>query len=168
MYNDAKQLVPTFPNARYLIRDSELAHQVGSGTYDTFFAPLEKAGQLETIPSSVASFRLTDDVELQSGYEGHTPGLQVTRIASKGHCAYFIGDALHVLLQFSFPHYSPSFDWDSEKSVIARTKLLDTIHAEGALLMSPHLPFPGIGHVGWTNNRRTFVPLELPPSYGSL
>lgn len=169
VYNTNGSLVPTFPHARYLIRQRELAHQVGSENYDTFFAPLEGAGLLETIPSD-GDYPLTQDVVLMSGYEGHTPGLQITRIASQAQCAYFIGDALHVLLQFSMPHYSPSFDYDVEQSVPSRRRLLDRMQAEGALLVSPHLPFPGVGHVVGSGLSRSFAPLELPmaPEGGKL
>ena len=166
---DSGGLVPTFPNARYLIRERELAHQVGTETYATFFSPLEAAGRLETIASE-GDYVLTSDIMLQSGFEGHTPGLQVTRIGSKGRGApaYFIGDALHVLLQFGMPHYSPSFDFDIEKSVPARQRLLDKIQAEGALLLSPHLPFPGVGHVVGAGATRSFAPLALPAAEGRL
>lgn len=98
---------------------------------------------------------------MQSGFEGHTPGLQVTHIVSQGETAYFIGDALHVLLQFGKPHLSPSFDWSIEKSVPSRIKLLDTIKEEGALLLSPHLPFPGVGRVVGEGSERSFAALDL-------
>ena len=105
---------------------------------------------------------MTQDVLLMSGYEGHTPGLQITRIASQAETAYFIGDALHVLLQFSMPYYSPSFDFDKEQSVPSRRRLLDKLQAEDAILLSPHLPFPGVGHVVGTGTSRSFAPLDLP------
>ena len=101
--------------------------------------------------------------------EGHTPGLQVTRISSGGEAAYFIGDVLHVSLQFGLPHYSPSFDYDQSLSVPSRRRLLDTIQAEGALLISPHLPFPGVGRVEGEGTARAFAPLALgPPEEGKL
>jgi glyoxylase-like metal-dependent hydrolase (beta-lactamase superfamily II) len=161
VFNSTGSLVPTFPHARYLIRERELAHQRGSENYDTFFAPLEEAGLLEAIPSD-GDYPLTQDVVLMSGYEGHTPGLQITRVASQTERAYFIGDALHVLLQFSMPQYSPSFDFAVEQSVPSRRRLLDRLQAEGALLVSPHLPFPGVGHVVGAGLSRSFAPLELP------
>ena len=51
------------------------------------------------------------------------------------------------MLQFAMPRYSPSFDWDAARSVPSRVRLLDTIAAEAALLISPHVPFPGVGRV---------------------
>ena len=70
---------------------------------------------------------------------------------------------MHVLLQFEYPSYSPSFDWNTERSVPARVQLLETIAAESALLMSPHLPFPGVGHVrSNADGGVSFEPVELP------
>ena len=79
------------------------------------------------------------------------------------------GDVLHVSLQFGLPEYSPSFDYDQSLSVPSRRRLLDTIQAEGALLISPHLPFPGVGRVEGEGTARAFAPLALgPPEEGKL
>ena len=67
VYDSAGDLVPAFPHARYLIRERELAPQLGSQNYETFFAPLEEAGLLEAIPSE-GDYALTRDVVLLSGY----------------------------------------------------------------------------------------------------
>ena len=67
VYDSAGELVPAFPHARYLIRERELAPQLGSQNYETFFAPLEEAGLLEAIPSE-GDYALTRDVVLLSGY----------------------------------------------------------------------------------------------------
>lgn len=62
--DDSGELVPTFPHARYLIRDAELEHARGSDTFATFFEPLEASGLLEAVPSE-GDYVLTDEITLQ-------------------------------------------------------------------------------------------------------
>ena len=71
-YNAAGDLEPTFPNARHLIREPELASVQGSDTYPTYFAPLEAAGLLEVLPPE-GDYALTDEVVLQSGFVRSLP-----------------------------------------------------------------------------------------------
>ena len=97
---------------------------------------------LPTGPTNVAP-----GLDLVDGFAGHTPGLQAARLESNGRKAYYIGDALHQTIQFGHPEWSPIFDWDGVQGGASRRKLLDRVAEEEALLLSPHLPFPGVGRV---------------------
>eukprot|EP01048_Picozoa_sp_COSAG05_P016967 COSAG05_NODE_2255_length_3333_cov_2.791899_3_plen_235_part_00 len=81
----ANELVPAFPNARYLIR--QLEHDCcrhdslpndSRQLYTRWFAPLQLAGVLEVIPRDKDELVLTSEVSLLP-WPGHTPGSQVVR-----------------------------------------------------------------------------------------
>ena len=88
---------PLFTNAKHIVQQVE--HDYWSSTetlrnrchWDTYIAPLERAGMIELVEGNVeiapgVSFVLTP---------GHTPGHSVTQISSMGQMAYFIGDMCH-------------------------------------------------------------------------
>jgi len=86
--------------------------------------------------------------------EGHTPGHQVVRIdggrradTGKPLLYYWIGDAMHHLAQISSPDWSPAFDWNPVEASEARINLMQNLHDEKAMLMSPHFPYPGCGTI---------------------
>ena len=165
---DAEQrLVPAFANARYLLRLAEHSAAVAdaipndsSQLHARWFAPLEAAGVLEVLGGD-EPYRLTEEVTLLPGYEGHTAGAWVVRVRSEGESAYYIGDALHHTLQFATPAVCfEEYDWDERRAVDARLRLLRTAADEGALLLSPHLRFPGCGRVFRQGSAFEFVPHE--------
>jgi glyoxylase-like metal-dependent hydrolase (beta-lactamase superfamily II) len=97
------QLVPTFPNARYLIQRLEWADAIAPNerTRATYlpenYLPLQAAGQLELINGST---RVTGDVRTAIA-RGHTRAHQVIILESGGHSALFVADmaTLHYHLE---------------------------------------------------------------------
>ncbi|CAK0842506.1 unnamed protein product, partial [Prorocentrum cordatum] len=91
------------------------------------------------------------EVELLPGLRllpcpGHTPGHQAVRIdGGAGRVAYFVGDALHQAQQILEPGLCPVPA--ARRRPLRVRALLDRASREGALLLSPHLPFPGCGRV---------------------
>jgi glyoxylase-like metal-dependent hydrolase (beta-lactamase superfamily II) len=83
---------------------------------------------------------------------GHTPGHMGVAFTSSGEMAVYIGDMLHHPLQVEHPDWSPTFDTLPPLSRATRRALLDRARRERSLILSYHLPFPGIGHIegGWS------------------
>jgi hypothetical protein len=64
--------------------------------------------------------------------------------------AIYVGDLVHHPLQIDHPEWSPIFDSLPQLSRETRRQLVERARREHALVLSYHLPFPGIGHLGST------------------
>ena len=79
---------------------------------------------------------------------GHTPGQASFLITSGEDSLLSTGDVFFSdPLNLENPDWEVVFDVDPEQGVIARRELLETVTAERRLLLVPHMPFPGLGHV---------------------
>lgn len=94
MLTSAGEVVPTFPNARYLIHEGELAYathtneRTAASYFPRNWEPLRASGQLEEVRS---------DRELVAGIRmratpGHTPHHQSIIVESAGETAVFLAD----------------------------------------------------------------------------
>jgi hypothetical protein len=66
--------------------------------------------------------------------------------------AVYVGDLVHHPLQIEHPEWSPVFDSLPPLSRETRRNLVERARREQSLIISYHLPFPGIGRVdasGW-------------------
>jgi glyoxylase-like metal-dependent hydrolase (beta-lactamase superfamily II) len=66
--------------------------------------------------------------------------------------AVYVGDLVHHALQIEHPEWSPVFDALPSLSRETRRALVERARREQSLVLSYHLPFPGIGRVsagGW-------------------
>ncbi len=134
--------VPTFPNARYLIGRTEMAHwekmlALGTTRYyalEDSVLPVVSAGQVD----------LVDD-----GYEpapglsllplpGHTPGQMGLNLRSGGERAVFCGDAIHSPVQVLCPELSAGLDTDRNQSRHTRMALLQSLAQNGDWLVPAH------------------------------
>ena len=160
-------LVPLFRNAKHLVQRAEHEYWTSSPMlmehcgYATSFEPLVAANMLQLVDGDHC---VCDGVYLRMA-AGHTPGHQIVEIEleevegegggggggggeeKKAKKAYFVGDLLHQAAQVSHPEWEPLFDWNKKAARKSRTELLERIEREGASLISPHLPFPGVGVV---------------------
>lgn len=82
---------------------------------------------------------------------GHTPGHTGVAFTSGQETAVYVGDLLHHPLQVEHPEWSSTFDALPPLSRETRRTLLERARREGSLILSYHLPFPGIGRAenGW-------------------
>lgn len=83
---------------------------------------------------------------------GHTPGHIGVAFASGQEMAVYVGDMIHHALQVEHPDWSTTFDVLPALSRETRRNLVERARRERSVLLSYHLPFPGIGRVGtgWT------------------
>jgi len=80
----------------------------------------------------------------------HTPGHMGVAFTAGQEMAVYVGDLLHHPRQIEHPDCSPIFDALPPLSRQTRRDLVERARREHTLVLSYHLPFPGIGHIGAT------------------
>lgn len=145
------RLVPTFPNARYLVTRAELEEVEADDHMDVrtpSLVPLAEAGVLDAIePDDQGRHRVTDDVSLLAT-PGHTAGHVSVLIESGGQRAIITGDAFHSPLQFAHPELAAwRFDSDPAQSTATRQRLLDRYRGPSTLWLGTHFAPPTGGRV---------------------
>ncbi len=143
--------VPTFPNARYLIGQTEWdhwqAHSGPNGRGDDCFGdsvkPVFDAGLVDFVASDE---QICDEVRLEPT-PGHTPGHVSVRISSKGEEALITGDVMHHPCQMARPDWVSSADVDSNAARATRENLLDRYADTPVLVIGTHFATPTAGHI---------------------
>ena len=155
--------VPTFPRAQHLVQriDWEFwstTDRPHGADFPRHLRPLEAAGMLAFVEADEEEHRLTSEVAVIPA-RGHTPGHQAVRIASGGAGGIIIGDACHIPMQACELHWSSGADVDPTQAAETRARLFQRSEDEGALILSGHFPFPGIGRRVTRDGRRMYEPV---------
>ncbi len=161
------RLVPTFPNARYLVTEAEMAEVEADdhmAVLEPSLAPVAEAGQLDVIGlDDDGRHRICPGVELLAT-PGHTAGHVSVLLRSDGREALITGDAFHSPLQFAHPEVAAwRFDTDSDGSTATRRRLIDRFADADALLFGTHFAPPTAGRLVRADGRVRFVG-EPPPA----
>lgn len=159
-------LVPTFPNARYLVSGAELealAADDHHGIGPVSIEPLVAAGRLTTVAPDA---RLTRDVRLLPT-PGHSPGHVSVLVESDGASALVTGDIVHSPLQFVRPDITADrFDADPDTATVTRRRVIELVAGTGTVVLGTHFPPPSAGHVVHTVDGVTFVPCAVSSTTG--
>jgi glyoxylase-like metal-dependent hydrolase (beta-lactamase superfamily II) len=140
---------PTFPRARHYLarhdwdwaRTSETVRQTVE--FDAHLATLDALGLLtlvegaQPIAPGVSAFPTP----------GHTPGHTSVLIESAGDTAVVLGDVCHHVEHFSHLDWVSTFDTNPALTPQSRARVLQLAVERNALVMCPHVPYPGLGHV---------------------
>jgi glyoxylase-like metal-dependent hydrolase (beta-lactamase superfamily II) len=142
-------VVPTYPAARYWLGKADWEHfnQADAGArtlLEPKLMPLQRAQRLDLADGEQ---EIVPGVRLLP-LPGHTPGHMGVAFIDGHQTAVYVGDLLHHPLQIDHPEWSPIFDALPPLSRQTRRTLVDRARREGSLILSYHLPFPGIGRVG--------------------
>jgi len=80
--------------------------------------------------------------------KGHTPGHTGYEVSSgKDHLLY-IGDLAHSsIISLAKPQWGVQFDSDGPAAKATRAETLKQLSSDQELVVSPHFPFPGVGHI---------------------
>ena len=159
-----------FPNARYVIGEQEWAY---------WMKPNIKLGNL--LPDQLKQLivegakRHLDGIKervefVKQGQEvvtgitavevfGHTPGMLAFNISSGSDSLFYSADALHhFALSIAHPEWHVGFDNDQELGARTRLRVLNQVIAERSLVLVPHFPFPGLGHITQQGQVRSWEP----------
>ena len=148
------EAVPTFPNASYWLWKDEWEYWTRPEAFAEFpylerkLPPLAEHGRLELADGEV---EVAPGVRLIPS-PGHTPGHLCVALTSGQETAIYTGDLLHHVAQFDHPEWCPAFDLLPQLSVESRRRILDRAQREGAVLLTAHLPTPGVARPsggGW-------------------
>jgi glyoxylase-like metal-dependent hydrolase (beta-lactamase superfamily II) len=141
--------VPTFPKAKYLFADKELAYWTAkhAETPNPIFAesvlPIVSAGRTQAITSSSA---LNDHVRLEPT-PGHTPDHYAVQLGRGSTSAVLSGDLIHSPIQLRFPDISMRADTDRAQSAQTRRRFLECYCDTETLVCTAHFPSPSMGKV---------------------
>ena len=150
-------LVPTFPNARYLVPKLDWDHirspsmEAEAAMVRDCVVPLEALGVMDLIEGGHI---ITTDV-LTLSAPGHTPGHIVVSISSSGENAALVGDLVHVPVQVQEPGWCARPDWDKRLSRRNREVVLDRWEQDGTIVGAGHFkPQQRFGRVVKLQGRR--------------
>jgi glyoxylase-like metal-dependent hydrolase (beta-lactamase superfamily II) len=140
---------PTFPNARYLIPAADWSWQKSAAEaepggedeaiFSQLLAPLEAAGVVDLV---------SGDGSLGAGVTyshapGHTPGHQIMRVTDGQEGLALTADVFNHPVQVGHPEWASGSDNDPALGVETRTRILNDLAAETAMLVAPtHLAEP--------------------------
>lgn len=156
---DGEDLAPTFKNARYFIQDGEYrdASNPNERTRGTYFPdnfqPLATTGQIELVDGERM---ISDGVQFLPA-PGHTEHHAAVVLSSGGSTAIHCGDLVHHSVQLERLAWIAAFDTLPLASLETKRQLLGRAVTESALLISPHVDFPGAGRLVEENGRRRYV-----------
>jgi len=144
------QWIPTFPNARYLMAESEYNYWTSEAEgqeYKTIMAdsvkPVFEAGLVDLVSTS---HRVCDEVYLEPT-PGHTPGHVSVHINSDGKDAIITGDSIHHPCQIAETDWCSSADYDAQQAKKTREEFLGTYANTDTLVIGTHFATPTAGHV---------------------
>ncbi|MGI9597875.1 MAG: MBL fold metallo-hydrolase [Acidimicrobiales bacterium] len=145
------RIVPTFPNARYLVTRAEIDEMERDdhmAVKEPSVQPLADAGVLDVIDVDEATpHTITDEVTLIAT-PGHTAGHVSVLIESDGAEALITGDAFHTPLQFAYPELAAwRFDSDSEQSTATRKSVIERFVDSDAVVLGTHFAPPTAGRL---------------------
>ena len=140
---------PTFPNATYWFWRGEWEYWMDPNLADrpeflsNVLPPLEKRQQVALADSEI---EVAPGVRLIAA-PGHTPGHICVALTSGNEMAVYTGDMFHHAAQIEHPEWSPLFDILPELSAETRRRVFEQARREGSLLLTAHLPTPGIARL---------------------
>jgi glyoxylase-like metal-dependent hydrolase (beta-lactamase superfamily II) len=156
--------VPSFPKARYVFADRELAfwtekEQQEPGKHPAItdsVLPIIQAGRQEVVSSH---HELSDVVKLIPT-PGHTIDHYSVRIGKPGADAVIAGDMIHSPFQARYPELGMRADYDPAQGGRSRRELFSTLCDTSTLLCPAHFPSPSKGRLtAWGDGFR-YNPVE--------
>lgn len=146
--------VPTFPNARYLLSEEDLAFWNPEAGNTTIMGPGARTVWADSVQPLLDAglvtpwsneYRIDDALTLEAA-PGHTPGSSILRVHSRDAEALFVGDTLHSPAQVADVHTSSCFDEDTETAHKTRDRIFNEAAEKGVPMFPAHFG----GHAGFT------------------
>lgn len=133
-----------FVNATVYVSRKDADYWLTQAEPKATVGPYVDAGRLQYLPASGA---VLPGITARA-LPGHTPGHTGYVVESRGKRILFWGDTVHVAeVQFDHPDITITYDVDQPAAAIVRRKLLYEVAATDTVVASPHISFPGLGHL---------------------
>lgn len=163
---------PAFPNAQYLLPDSEYDFWLNEPDLSSLRLPnhiketMVAFAEEQVRPLDDELDRLPDEsVEIVPGIRtvpapGHTPGHVAVEVNSADETLLHLVDLVFFPIHIERPEWYAAFDLDPENVVKSRQRLLRRAADEGSLVMAHHFSAPGLGRVRSTETGYEWEPLS--------
>lgn len=92
--------------------------------------------------------------------EGHTPGHTIFTVFSDDKSIKHIVDTFHTPLLIAKPDWGTQWDINFNKGVQTRKHILKNCFLNRTLVMTTHLPWPGLGYIGKNGNNYQWLPIS--------
>ncbi|MBI4640191.1 MAG: MBL fold metallo-hydrolase [Candidatus Tectomicrobia bacterium] len=138
------QRVPAFPHARYILTQTEWAEAPARTQPDSTFNLHLLVLQARNLMTLVEDrYEVTKGVHMIPS-PGESPGHAIIRIESEGKTAFYLGDLFHHPAEVIHPDWAPR-GRDKARLLASREALVAEALDTDALLITAHMPFPGMG-----------------------
>lgn len=158
-----------YPDAKYYIAQKE--YDFWTSEKPDFSKSKNPENPGESVKLAKQVFRAIEDKLIKFDYgetlfscitpelaEGHTPGHTVFTVFSGDKNIKHIVDTVHTPLLVGRPEWGTQWDVDFTQGVKARKLILEDNYRKGTLVMTTHLPWPGLGYIGKNGNDYQWVP----------
>jgi glyoxylase-like metal-dependent hydrolase (beta-lactamase superfamily II) len=155
--------VPTFPKARYLMADRELAHWTQREKENPATCPWITDSVLPIVAAKreqvvKSDFTFNEQVQLVPT-PGHTIDHFSVLVGRRGEDAFITGDMIHSPIQGKYPDLGMLADYDSKQAGQTRRKIFDRFCEEQTIMCASHFPAPSTGRVRRWGDGYKFVAL---------
>jgi glyoxylase-like metal-dependent hydrolase (beta-lactamase superfamily II) len=148
---DNGRWVPTFPKARYIMADRELAYWTRRETDNPASAPWITDSVLPIVAAKREQIVKSDFVFNEQVQFLPTPGHTIDHfsvlVGRAGADVLITGDMIHSPLQGKYPELSMMSDYDSGQAEQTRRKIFDRFCDEPTIMCATHFPSPSIGRM---------------------
>jgi glyoxylase-like metal-dependent hydrolase (beta-lactamase superfamily II) len=143
--------VPTFPKARYVFADRELAFWTKRQKDDPAACPWIEDSVLPIVAANrvdiVKSAHAFNDLVTLIPTPGHTIDHYSVQVGKPGTDAIITGDMIHSPLQARYPELGMLADYDSKQAGVTRRQLFGRVCDTSTLMCTAHFPSPSSGRV---------------------
>lgn len=164
---------PAFPNARYVMGDTEWEFW----TSDPDLSDLAVSDEIRALLREVPRRTLPPvreqldlvDADAETGIApgirllpapGHTPGHMAVSVTSGDERLLHLVDTVLHPIHLAHPDWHAATDYDPDRVVETRNRLLEDAATDDALVLAYHFPSPGLGHVGRAGRAWEWRPVE--------
>lgn len=155
--------VPTFPKAKYVFSDKELAYWTETETKDQTAAPWITDSVLPIVAANrqemVKSDHQFGDLVKLIPTPGHTIDHFSVRVGKAGADAVITGDMIHSPIQARYPELGMRVDYNSPQAGESRRKLFGSLCDTPTLVCTAHFPSPSSGRIARWGDGFRFDPV---------
>ena len=143
--------VPTFPKARYIFADRELAYWTARQKDDAKAVPWVTDSVLPIVAANradvVRSAHAFSDLVQLIPTPGHSIDHYSVLVGKPGADAVITGDMIHSPLQARYPELGMMADYDSKQAGVSRRQLFGRFCDTSTLMCTAHFPSPSTARV---------------------